>query len=192
MARFLIPLLLIFSLSACEYKAESLPDYLVADYEVAFPIADTTLSIADFFQTSSIPPSQIDLPSGSTVYVTLDFPFYLADFSENDYEIYWIEPKAIIDNQFPSTVDVSLSCYISALNMQQYSLASNQPLAIGENTLFTGTRIKADEFPIAQANKLYIIIGLKTKEDTSVQKLMENKLEIGFGLIVGLRINRAL
>ncbi len=191
MARFLIPLLLLFSLSACDYDAEPLPDKITADYELAIPIADTTFTIIDFFQSSNIPPSQINLPSGSSIHIVVDYPFYLANFTENNYKIHWVKPKAIIDNQFPSIVDISLSCYISTLNHQQYSLANNHLLAAKENTLFTDIHIGASGFPIAEANRLYVVIGLKTTKDTSVQELLDNMLKVSFGLRIGLQINRA-
>lgn len=192
MARFLLPLLLLFSLSACDYNADSLPKYIVADYEVAFPIADTTLSISDFFQYSSLPPFEIPIPKGATVGITLEYPFYLAELSSKDYIVHWIEPKAIIGNHFPKAIDVNLSCYISSLTANQYVLANSVNLSAGETTLFADKRINNKDFPITEANKLYIIIDLLVKEDTSVQELMDAQLKVRFGLKAALQINHAL
>lgn len=192
MARFLLLLPLLFSLSSCEYKADLLPDYIVADYEIAFPIADTTFAISDFFQSSSIPSLQIEIPKGTMLGITIDYPFYLSDLSDKDYKIYWIEPKAIIGNQFPEIINVTLSCYISSLTQQRYTLADNQQLTTGENTLFTSKRIETSEFPIEQANKLYIIIQLTAKENSSIQELLESELKVNFGLKAALQINHTL
>ena len=192
MTRFLLPLLLLASLSACDYKPESFPNHISADYEIAFPIADTIFAIDNFFQFSSLPPVEIGLPKGTVVNIVLDYPFYLADLSENSYEIFWIGPKAFIDNQFPQLVDIRLSCYIIFLNMQQYVLADDKQLPLGESVLFTDKHINNSEYPLAQANKLYIILELETKGNTSVQQLMESELNVSFGLKVGLRIHHSL
>lgn len=191
MTRFLLPILLLFSLSACDYNAEPLPNHIAADYEIAFPIADTTVAIIDFFQLSSAPSSHVIIPKGTAVSITISYPFYLADFASNNYAVYWIEPKAIIGNHFPEIVQINLSCYINSLSDSQYILANRLNLPAGENTLFTDDHISNTDFPIAEANKLYIIVELYAKEDTSIQELLEAELKINFGLKAALRINHA-
>lgn len=185
---FICTAALIFSLSSCNYSPASLPDHFVSNYEIVMPIADIKLSFNDIVASNSPLPivnTDKSFRAGTEIPYYQEFPFYVADLSDEGKTIEWIEPKIIITDGFLEKADVFISFYIVCSNSDNYALVRNKKLVKGENIIL-GTkesRISPKTFEsLSGANKLFMQYVIIPKEEIRLSDVSNYSSHIKVGL----------
>ena len=188
----------LFGLQACDYAPESLPDKIIADYELAIPLTDTIITAKDVVfppESSSQPGDDVIIPAGQTVAYLFPFPFYLSDFTDEGNVVEWVEPKAIFDNIFSDKIEFLISPFIGRDFTVLYDLGKDTQLTSGRNVLFgnTASRISLANNPsLSEANKLVLEVKIIIKEDITVKELKANQSIVQFGLRLKVKLGIAL
>lgn len=199
--------------AACDYSPESLSSRFSTDYELALPIINDTLKPYDDFQVAfdfypifPYAPSLGDLgdntviPAGTTIELVQDqnFPFFLADFTTDQQQLKWIEPRFIINDNLPSGTTVFLDCYVydqyGAENFffinQGYSFLSGKTNIIPEGA---PKRIdNADLNEIARSETVYLRVRMVFSQDFRVGDLKNAKLYVQLAMRAKMSVNTSL
>lgn len=186
----------LLALTACDYNPESFPDRIVSDYELAIPIGDTVLS----FKNMNIPElpggvGSIEIPAGFSITDSLSFPFYVSDFTNEDYIVEWVEPKAIIRDAFMSKTDVYVTVFIKSNNGDKYVLTQDKKLMNDNNVLFgdEASRINPKQFgSLSGANRVYVLFKIVAKESIKIADLYNSESHIKLGMKIKLTMDFSL